>query len=51
MVQSLTILIDREFYANVQSLNHWSRYSHPKPFILHSDHEALKYINGKQKLN
>lgn len=23
----------------------------PRPFILHSDHEALKYINNQQKLS
>ncbi|XP_074298965.1 uncharacterized protein LOC141629956 [Silene latifolia] len=23
----------------------------PRPFVLHSDHEALKYINGQHKLN
>lgn len=42
---------DREFYAIVRALDHWAHYLRPKPFILHSDHEALKYINGQQKLN
>ncbi|XP_021724773.1 uncharacterized protein LOC110692097 [Chenopodium quinoa] len=23
----------------------------PRPFVLHSDHESLKYINGSHKLN
>ncbi|XP_048228314.1 uncharacterized protein LOC125369579 [Ricinus communis] len=42
---------DREFYAIVRALEHWSHYLRPKPFVLHSDHEALKYIHGQQKLN
>ena len=42
---------DREFYAIVRALDHWSHYLRPKPFVLHSDHEALKFINGQQKLN
>ncbi|KAJ9536696.1 hypothetical protein OSB04_un000081 [Centaurea solstitialis] len=42
---------DREFYAIVRSLDHWSHYLRPKPFVLHSDHEALKFIHGQQKLN
>ena len=39
---------DKEFYAIVRSLEHWSHYLVAKEFILHSDHEALKYI---QRLN
>ena len=42
---------DREFYAIIRSLDHWSHYLRPKPFVLHSDHEALKFINGQQKLS
>lgn len=42
---------DREFYAIVRALDHWSHYLRPKPFMLHFDHEALKYIHGQQKLN
>eukprot|EP00257_Ricinus_communis_P023189 XP_015583107.1 uncharacterized protein LOC107262331 [Ricinus communis] len=42
---------DREFYAVVRALNHWSHYFRPKSFVLHSDHEALKFIHGQQKLN
>lgn len=33
---------DRGFYAIVCSFDHWSHYLRSKPFILHSDHEALK---------
>lgn len=42
---------EKEFYAIIRALDHWSHYLLPKPFILFSDHEALKFINGQQKLN
>ena len=42
---------DKEFYAMVRALNHWSHYLRPQAFILHSDHESLRYINGQHKLN
>nr|KAJ0226813.1 hypothetical protein LSAT_V11C100043320 [Lactuca sativa] len=42
---------DKEFYAIVRALDHWSHYLRANHFILHSDHESLKYINGQQKLS
>jgi len=42
---------DKEFYALVRALDHWSHYLRPKQFLFHSDHEALKYSNGQHKLN
>ncbi|KAJ9567692.1 hypothetical protein OSB04_003658, partial [Centaurea solstitialis] len=42
---------DKEFYAIVRALDHWSHYLRPKQFVLHSDHQALKHINGQSKLN
>ncbi|XP_062145847.1 uncharacterized protein LOC133853838 [Alnus glutinosa] len=42
---------DLEFYAIVQSLKHWRHYLVHKEFILITDHEALKYINGQHKLS
>ena len=42
---------DKEFYAIIRALEHWSHYLRPKPFVLHSDHESLKHIHGQQKLN
>lgn len=37
---------DKEFYAIVRALNHWRHYLIYKEFILFSDHEALRFING-----
>jgi hypothetical protein len=42
---------DKEFYAVVRALDYWSHYLRSNHFILHSDHESLKYINGQQKLS
>ena len=42
---------DKEFYANYRALFHWSQYLLYKPFVLFSDHEALKFINHQHKLN
>jgi len=42
---------DKEFFAIVRSLEHWSHYLIASEFILHSDHEAFKYIQGQPKLN
>ncbi|XP_074305015.1 uncharacterized protein LOC141639944 [Silene latifolia] len=42
---------DKELYAIIRALTHWSHYLKPRPFVLYSDHEALKYINGQHKLN
>ena len=44
-------MYDKEFYAIVRSLEHWNHYLVANEFILHSDHEALKYIQGQHKLN
>ncbi|XP_074283123.1 uncharacterized protein LOC141607667 [Silene latifolia] len=30
---------------------HWSHYLKPKPFVLHSDHEALRFTNSQNKLS
>nr|XP_043611666.1 uncharacterized protein LOC122583313 [Erigeron canadensis] len=42
---------DKEFYAIIRAITHWSHYLKPKQFVLFSDHEALKFINGQHKLN
>ena len=42
---------DKEFYAIYRALFNWSQYLLYKPFVLFSDHEALKFINHQHKLN
>src|SRR4029079_18761574 len=41
---------DKEFYAIVRPLEHWRHYLIAKEFVLHSDHKALKFIQGQHKL-
>ena len=36
---------DKEFYAIYRALFHWSQYFLYKPFVLFSDHEALKFMH------
>jgi len=40
---------DKEFYAIVRASERWSDYLKTKPFVLHSDHKGLSYINGQHK--
>jgi hypothetical protein len=41
----------KKFYALVRSLETWQHYLWPKEFIIHSDHESLKYLRLQNKLN
>jgi len=42
---------DKELYALVCEPETWQHYLWPKEFVIHSDHEALKYLKGQAKLN
>ncbi|XP_024007271.1 uncharacterized protein LOC112083475 [Eutrema salsugineum] len=42
---------DKELYALVRALQTWQHYLWPKEFVIHTDHESLKYLKGQQKLN
>jgi hypothetical protein len=42
---------DKELYALVCILETWQHHLWPKNFVIHSDHESLKHIRGKAKLN
>ncbi|GJV06738.1 putative gag-pol polyprotein [Tanacetum coccineum] len=41
---------DKDYTQSFRALDHWQHYLISKEFILHSDHEALKYIQGQHKL-
>jgi hypothetical protein len=42
---------DKELYVLVRVLEVWQHYLFPKEFVIHSDHEALKYLKSQGKLN
>nr|KYP61106.1 Retrotransposable element Tf2 [Cajanus cajan] len=42
---------DKELYALVRALQTWEHYLVSKEFVIHSDHESLKYLRGQGKLN
>jgi hypothetical protein len=42
---------DKELYALVNSLETWRHYLWPKEFVIHSDHESLKYLRSQNNLN
>jgi len=42
---------DKELYALIRALQTWEHYLVSNEFVIHSDHESLKYIRGKSKLN
>jgi len=42
---------DREFFAIIRALEHWTHYLIANEFILHPDNEASKCIQGQYKLN
>jgi len=42
---------DKELHALVRALQTWEHYLVSKEFVIHSDHESLKYLKGQHKLN
>jgi len=42
---------DKELNAIVRALKTWEHYLVSKEFVIHSDHESLKYLKGQHKLN
>jgi len=38
---------DKELYALVCALQTWQQYLLPKEYVIHSDHESLKYLKDK----
>jgi hypothetical protein len=42
---------DKELYALVHSLQTWRHYLWHKEFVIHSDHESLKYLRSQNNLN
>ena len=42
---------DKELYASVRALQTWEHYLVSQEFIIHSDHESLKYLKGQHKLH
>jgi len=44
-------IYDKDLYALVRVLHEWEHYLRPHEFIIHRDHETLKYLKGQTKLN
>jgi hypothetical protein len=42
---------DKELYVLVRVLQTWQHYLWSKEFVIHSDHESLKYLKGQSNLN
>ena len=43
--KKLKVTLYTKFYAAIQTLRHWRRYLLPQEFALHSDHDALQFLN------
>jgi hypothetical protein len=44
-------IYDKEFYALIRALEVWQHYLLLKEFVIHTDHESLKYLKWQSKLN
>ena len=42
---------DKELYTLVRSLETWRHYLWPREFVVHFDHESLKYLRSQNNLN
>jgi hypothetical protein len=42
---------DKELYALVRALENWQHYIWPRKFVIHTDHQLLKYLKSQGKLN
>ena len=42
---------DKELYALVRALETWKHYLWSKEFVIHTDHESLKHLQGQGNLN
>ncbi|XP_071901053.1 uncharacterized protein [Coffea arabica] len=42
---------DKELYALVRALETWQHYLRPREFVIHTDHESLKFLKGQPKLS
>lgn len=42
---------DKELYAVMRALETWQHYLLPKEFVIHTDHESLKYLKNQKNLH
>ncbi|XP_057994981.1 uncharacterized protein LOC131175280 [Hevea brasiliensis] len=42
---------DKELYALMLALETWQHYLLPKEFVIHTDHDSLRYLKGQSGLN
>ena len=42
---------DKELYALIRALQVWQYYLRPKKFVIHTDHESLKYLKAQHTLS
>lgn len=41
---------DKELYAIVRCLEHWQHFLMHREFVIHTDHESIKFLSGQHKL-